>query len=109
MGQRRSRVGRLLSFSFPERGSPLTNLAGPTLTARLPKNPGSRPRLAASIDRQPQGGRTTMSTPPGRSVLHHLRRVLPASGAGTSDRELLERFSAGRDEAAFADVVHRHG
>jgi RNA polymerase sigma factor (sigma-70 family) len=48
-------------------------------------------------------------TPPGRRVLHHLRRVLPSSGAGPSDRELLERFAAGRDEAAFADVVHRHG
>ncbi len=31
------------------------------------------------------------------------------SAAGLSDRQLLERFAASRDEAAFAALVDRHG
>ena len=31
------------------------------------------------------------------------------SAAGLSDRQLLERFAAARDEAAFAALVDRHG
>jgi DNA-directed RNA polymerase specialized sigma24 family protein len=39
------------------------------------------------------------------SVLHHLR-----GGCSTaSDRELLERFCARRDEAAFTQLLRRHG
>jgi RNA polymerase sigma factor (sigma-70 family) len=43
-------------------------------------------------------------------VLDHLRKVLPASGElGVLDGELLARFAAARDEAAFAALVARHG
>lgn len=42
-------------------------------------------------------------------VVRHLRRMLGAPGAGDlTDRQLLERFTAGRDEEAFATLVTRH-
>ncbi len=40
------------------------------------------------------------------AVLGHLRS---AGGGGLTDRELLDRFVAARDEAAFEALVHRHG
>jgi RNA polymerase sigma factor (sigma-70 family) len=48
----------------------------------------------------------TRTTP----ILGPLRRLLRAQhAAGAGDRELLGRVAAGRDEAAFAEVVRRHG
>src|SRR5215475_2743971 len=45
-----------------------------------------------------------------RVVVGHLRRILPAPAAGgLTDGELLGRFVARRDEAAFEALVHRHG
>src|SRR5437773_2479791 len=42
--------------------------------------------------------------------LRHLRRVSARQESqGLSDRQLLQRFSARRDEAAFATLVARHG
>ena len=44
-----------------------------------------------------------------RSALRHLRRLLgPPVPDGLSDRQLLQRFTLERDEAAFATLVHRH-
>jgi RNA polymerase sigma factor (sigma-70 family) len=44
------------------------------------------------------------------SVLRHLYRLAGAPGAGAlTDRQLLERFAGHRDEAAFAELVRRHG
>ncbi len=50
-----------------------------------------------------------MTTSPSASILRHLRGlgVVPLDAAG--DRELLERFSRGRDEEAFAALLRRHG
>src|ERR1051326_821365 len=40
----------------------------------------------------------------------YLRRLLrPQGGETVTDRNLLERFVAARDEAAFAELVGRHG
>jgi RNA polymerase sigma factor (sigma-70 family) len=45
-----------------------------------------------------------------RGPLERLRRALaPADGAGLSDGQLLARFVADRDEAAFAALLRRHG
>jgi RNA polymerase sigma factor (sigma-70 family) len=49
-----------------------------------------------------------MATEPLRTVLHHLRRLTNAPEAGVSDAQLLERFLASRDEAAFELLVRRH-
>jgi DNA-directed RNA polymerase specialized sigma24 family protein len=43
-------------------------------------------------------------------VLKHIRRVAGATGTGrSSDRQLLEDFLKRRDEAAFTELVRRHG
>jgi RNA polymerase sigma factor (sigma-70 family) len=49
-----------------------------------------------------------MATDPLRTALHHLRRTLGTADAGVGDGELLQRFVAGRDEAAFELLVRRH-
>src|SRR5438876_5660531 len=51
-----------------------------------------------------------MGNAPMAAVLRHIRRVAaqPAD-AQSADRQLLERFAAGRDESAFAALVGRHG
>jgi RNA polymerase sigma factor (sigma-70 family) len=44
------------------------------------------------------------------SILCHLRKLAGAPGPGPADDGLLlERFTAQRDEAAFAELVRRHG
>jgi RNA polymerase sigma factor (sigma-70 family) len=42
------------------------------------------------------------------NVLQYLRGLFRAPGADQSDRQMLERFAATRDEAAFAALVERH-
>ena len=43
-------------------------------------------------------------------VLRHLRRLCAAEPArDLGDRELLERYVAGREEAAFVGLLRRHG
>src|SRR5437763_15898807 len=44
-----------------------------------------------------------------RPVLRYLAHALTPGDGGLSDAQLLERFAAGRDEAAFAALVRRHG
>jgi RNA polymerase sigma factor (sigma-70 family) len=50
-----------------------------------------------------------MASSPLGTVLEHIRSLVGDSGPDeATDRQLLERFSAGRDEAAFAALVRRH-
>jgi hypothetical protein len=42
------------------------------------------------------------------TLLRHIRR-LGQSALALTDRQLVERFALGRDEAAFAELVARHG
>src|SRR5688500_12316502 len=45
-----------------------------------------------------------------RTFLSRLKQAMAAEAlAGCSDRELVERFRAGRDDAAFRAVLDRHG
>jgi RNA polymerase sigma factor (sigma-70 family) len=51
-----------------------------------------------------------MDTGPLHAVLQGVRRLAAAEAAGgLSDGQLLRRFLAGRDEGAFAALLHRHG
>jgi RNA polymerase sigma factor (sigma-70 family) len=51
-----------------------------------------------------------MATSQLRQVMQTLRSAtLPHEGAGLTDGQLLECYVRGRDEAAFAALVHRHG
>jgi RNA polymerase sigma factor (sigma-70 family) len=51
-----------------------------------------------------------MDTGPLRTVVRHLRRWAgPGEVAPSSDADLLTRFIRTRDEAAFAEIVQRHG
>jgi RNA polymerase sigma factor (sigma-70 family) len=50
-----------------------------------------------------------MATPPMSEVIQHLRRMVLGDGAGLTDGQLLEEFVRGRQEAALAALVRRHG
>lgn len=51
-----------------------------------------------------------MDAGPISAVLDHVRRLAAIeAGSGLSDAELLERFLASREEAAFATLLQRHG
>src|SRR5437867_2981932 len=43
------------------------------------------------------------------AVLRHIRQLTPPPDVSPSDRYYLERFTAQRDETAFAALVQRHG
>jgi RNA polymerase sigma factor (sigma-70 family) len=42
-------------------------------------------------------------------VLQHIRRLVTGEEAAAADADMLSRFAAQRDEAAFAELVRRHG
>jgi RNA polymerase sigma factor (sigma-70 family) len=50
-----------------------------------------------------------MTAKPFGPVLRHLRRLAAPAAEPASDRTLLERFTARHDEAAFSELVRRHG
>lgn len=51
-----------------------------------------------------------MGTSPTKSLIDHLRHVVPLpDAAGLNEGELLRRFIERHDEAAFAVLVNRHG
>src|SRR5436309_534489 len=49
-----------------------------------------------------------MPTQPLNAVLHYLHRSLEPGTAGRTDGDLLERFRAGCDPAAFEELVRRY-
>src|ERR1700687_306242 len=56
------------------------------------------------------GERILMPIVPASRILRHLRSAaLRQAGGGLEDAQLLERFLAERDEAAFEALVRRHG
>src|SRR5262249_10789750 len=54
-------------------------------------------------------GQGTLTAPLHRCVGHLRRWSDPLRAAGPTDRQLLGRFAADRDEAAFAELLRRHG
>ncbi len=51
-----------------------------------------------------------MATRHAAMLLQHIRRLVPERSTGQrTDRELLQRFTRQREEAAFAQLVQRHG
>jgi RNA polymerase sigma factor (sigma-70 family) len=50
-----------------------------------------------------------MNTTQAGIVLRHLRDLAARASGGADDRQLLEQFTAGREEPAFAELVRRHG
>src|SRR5262249_61414634 len=76
------------------------------------KKPGGFPRRLASIysRRSTPGEGPFMPVKQLQGVIHHLRRTVGARGLReVPDAELLRRFRADRDEAAFELLVWRHG
>src|SRR5262245_53803593 len=51
----------------------------------------------------------TMPPSERRAGLTHVRRIIDERGSGPTDAELLGRYVAARDEAAFELLVWRHG
>src|SRR5437868_11935130 len=63
-----------------------------------------------SLDRDPGRRTAFMAEAPLRSVARQLRSLAEGPAErDESDERLLGRFAAGRDEAAFAELVRRHG
>src|SRR5437588_9736511 len=50
-----------------------------------------------------------MANAPMAAVLRHIRRLAGPGDEQPPDRQLLERFAAYRDEAAFTALLGRHG
>jgi len=50
-----------------------------------------------------------MAVQPGQTLLQHIRRLIRPAGDVATDADLLRRFVQEHDEAAFAELVTRHG
>ncbi len=50
-----------------------------------------------------------MASELGGPLLTFIRRLAASSGSDQADSELLRRFAVGREESAFAGLMHRHG
>src|SRR5262245_41115173 len=57
----------------------------------------------------PVHGGLAMTTTTLKAAVGHVRRLAVRDPHGATDRQLLDRFTLQRDEAAFAELVRRHG
>jgi hypothetical protein len=83
-----------LTHVLPENGSAQTVPGGTTMRRRADTSPGEHKMTDGRI----------------QEVLRHVRALATArTVAALSDGELLGRYAVGRDEAAFVELVERHG
>src|SRR5262245_18687593 len=81
-------------------------LPPPLPTAKISVPPAAARRNMGSV---PHPEEAAMAAQPLRGVLRHLRdAVLPPAAEPASDRDLLARFLAHRDQEAFTALVRRH-
>src|SRR5205085_12416199 len=66
-----------------------------------------RPARSTRLDWRSDGGGTAMLT--GDILTGVVRDLRARLGDAPADAQLLARFAAGRDEAAFAELVRRYG
>src|SRR5438445_12028585 len=89
----------------------LHQIQQPEPSDALSRNRGLIRAPAGTIKKRARNGRTAeMAAPHLDTLLRHIRKL--AAGRGSpkrTDRQLLDDFSARRDEAAFTALVARHG
>src|SRR5262249_28321127 len=67
-------------------------------------------RRGSTVAESCHAGTDAMGTHALNGLVRHLRRaVIPTDGPGSLDGELLGRYVARRDEAAFEALLRRHG
>src|SRR5262249_42570703 len=96
--------------SPPKRGRGEEETLSACVERRMPAwaRKSSKRRAPAGLFLFRRGARRSATAVP--PLTRYLRRLLgPASGGGLTDAQLVERFVAERDEAAFEVLLWRHG
>src|SRR5205823_11314730 len=88
------------------RPAPLAEAA--PIRAKKP-DPYARGRAHTFTDATPAERLVPMGSRPADGLLQGLAKLAEAQASQLTDRQLLLRFAADRDETAFATLVQRHG